>query len=259
MLLLPDYLSPAGARNDDISPLDPNMTVRAHDAPSDPSGLYVAIRLKADLLHGLDTHHPSRWTKHVLRFVAALERSRLTDRTALVVLLTELREELRLLLGIGALRGKLDESAPTAYALEAWTELPRSEILARFKHEILAVLVPAAASHARLSPIVNCATHIIDERYNDPLTLERLAMAAGCSKRQLASVFRQELEMTVHDYLTRVRLRRALELILHGEKIEAVSLLVGYRSKKNFYHHFKTHIGVTPLAYRTALFRITRT
>ena len=234
------------------------MTVRADEAPSDPSGLYFAIRLKAGLLHSLDTHHPSRWKKHVLRFVAALERSPLTDRTALVVLLTELREELRLLLGIGALRGTLDASAATVYALDVWTGLERSEILARFKREILAVLVPAAASHARLSPIVKRAAHIIDERYDDPLTLDRLAMAAGCSTRQLSSVFRQELEMTVHDYLTRARMRRALELILHGEKIEAVSLLVGYRSKKNFYHHFKAHIGVTPLAYRTALFRITR-
>jgi AraC-like DNA-binding protein len=175
-----------------------------------------------------------------------------------VVLLTELREELRLLLGIGALRGTLDESAATVYALDVWTGLERSEILARFKREILAVLVPAAVSDARLSPIVKRAAHIIDERYDDPLTLDRLAMAAGCSKRQLSSVFRQELEMTVHDYLTRARMRRAVELILHGEKIEAVSLLVGYRSKKNFYHHFKAHIGVTPLAYRTALFRITR-
>jgi len=83
-------------------------------------------------------------------------------------------------------------------------------------------------------------------------------MAAGSSTRQLATVFREELAMTAHDYLTRVRLRRALELIRRGEKIEAVSLLVGYRSKKNFYHHFKRHIGVTPLAYKAALVRLER-
>jgi AraC-like DNA-binding protein len=47
-------------------------------------------------------------------------------------------------------------------------------------------------------------------------------------------------------------------LIRNGEKIEAVSLLVGYRSKKNFYHHFRRHVGLTPLAYKAALFRSQR-
>ena len=41
-------------------------------------------------------------------------------------------------------------------------------------------------------------------------------------------------------------------LIRAGEKIEAISLLVGYRSKKNFYRHFKEQLGVTPTAYRSA-------
>jgi len=41
-------------------------------------------------------------------------------------------------------------------------------------------------------------------------------------------------------------------LIRQGEKIEAVSLLVGYRSKKNFYQHFKQQIGVTPIVYKKA-------
>jgi len=235
------------------------MTVHVHDrSSSDLSGLHAAIRLKADLLHRLGTRDPSQWTKYVLRFVAGLERSRLTDRTAIVVLLTELREQLRLLLGIRASRGQPGESAPAVSVLEAWTDLPRREILVRFKGEILAALLPAASSQARLPPIVERTKRIIDERYAHPLTLEHLAEAVGCSKRQLASVFRQSLAMTMHEYLTRVRLREALELVRDGEKIEAVSLLVGYRSKKNFYRHFKTHVGVTPLAYRAALFRIKR-
>jgi transcriptional regulator GlxA family with amidase domain len=34
-------------------------------------------------------------------------------------------------------------------------------------------------------------------------------------------------------------------------KVEAVSLLVGYRSKKNFYRQFKRRFGTTPFAHRT--------
>jgi transcriptional regulator GlxA family with amidase domain len=232
------------------------MTVHNGRESPDLSGLHVAIRLKADLLHKLGTHDPSHWMNYVLRFFAALDRSRLTDRTALVVLLTELREQLRLLASIEPLRGTPDESAPTGLTLETWIGLSRREILECFKEEIRAVLLPARSSPATWSPIVKRTKCIIDKRYADPLTLERVAEEVGRSKRQLANVFRQEIAMTLHEYLTHVRLRQALELIRNGEKIEAVSLLVGYRSKKNFYHHFKTHIGVTPLAYRAGLFRI---
>jgi AraC-like DNA-binding protein len=244
-----------GRRRDHLAP---NMTRHAHDEAHHLFGLDIAIRLKADLLHRMCTNDASRWTKDVLRFVTALERSHLTDRTALVVLLTELREQLRLLLGAGARRIETGETAVTPLVHEVWASLPRHEILTRFKEETIGALLPAASPHALLSPIVRRAKRIIDERFADPLTLDCLAAAVGRSKRQLASVFRQELAMTAHEYLTRVRLRRALDLIRNEEKIEAVSLLVGYRSKKNLYHHFKTRVGLTPIAYRAALFGIDR-
>lgn len=57
--------------------------------------------------------------------------------------------------------------------------------------------------------------------------------------------------------MTQTRVHHAAALIRTGEKIEVVSLLVGYRSKKNFYRHFKERYGVTPLAYRTAVAGLT--
>jgi AraC-like DNA-binding protein len=41
-----------------------------------------------------------------------------------------------------------------------------------------------------------------------------------------------------------------MALIRQGQKIEAVSLMVGYRSRKNFYRHFKAAVGMTPLTYK---------
>ena len=233
------------------------MTGQAHDEAHHLFGLDVAIRLKADLLHRICSNDASRWARDVSRFVAALERSHLRDTTALVVLLTELREQLRLLLGAGARRLESRE-AVTPFVHEVWACLPRREILTRFRQETIGILLPAVLPHASLSPIVRRAKRIIDERFADPLTLDVLAAAVGRSKRQLASVFRQELTMTAHEYLTRVRLRRALDMIRKQEKIEVVSLLVGYRSKKNLYRQLKTRIGITPIAYRAALSGIDR-
>ena len=226
-----------------------NTPSRGTSGP-DLSGLGVVIRLKADLLRKFATTQPPAWPEHVIRFVAALERSSLRDTTALLVLLTELREELRLLLGADRAEG--DPTAPKA-SLELRPDLPRNEMLARFRQQILDAVLPLARRRRPRSPIAVETKRIIDERYAEPLTLDILAAEVGRSKRHLASVFLRDFRVSVHGYLTQVRLNRAQALIRAGEKIEAVSLSVGYRSKKNFYRNFHAHVGVTPIAYRTTL------
>ncbi len=218
------------------------------NAAPDLSGLGVVIRLKADLLRRLATTQPAIWPEHVIRFVTALEHAALKDPTALLVLLTELREELRLLLGAE----QPGDTAPNA-ALELRPGLRRHETLARFRQHVLEVILPLARRRRPRSPIAVEAKRIIDERYAEQLTLDVLADAVGRSKRHVASLFLREFKVSVHVYLTQVRLNRALGLIRAGEKIEAVSLSVGYRSKKNFYRNFHAHIGVTPIAYRITL------
>jgi AraC-like DNA-binding protein len=216
----------------------------------DLTGLGVVIRLKADLIRRLAPTQPSTWPEHVIQFVAALERSDLKDSTALLVLLTELSEELRLLLGAE----RADGGPPASKAaLELRPDLRRHDMLARFRQHILEVVLPLGTRRRPLSPIAVETKRIIDERYAEPLTLDLLAQAVGRSKRHLASLFLREFSVSVHGYLTQVRMNRALALIRSGEKIEAVSLLVGYRSKKNFYRNFNTHIGVTPIAYKATL------
>jgi len=216
---------------------------------SDLTGLGVVIRLKADLLRRLATTQPPIWPEHVIRFVAALEQSDLRDTTALLVLLTELREELRLLLGAEQPDGG---PAPNA-SLELRSDLRRPDMLAHFRQHVLDVILPLARRRRPRSPIAVETKRIVDERYAEPLTLDMLADAVGRSKRHLASLFLREFKVSVHAYLTQVRLNHAIGLIRAGEKIEVVSLLVGYRSKKNFYRNFNAHIGVTPIAYRITL------
>ena len=225
--------------------------------PTDLSGLDVVIRLKADFLYKLGTLPCSRWTAQVIRFVSALERSDLRDRTALIVVLAEVWEEVRLRIGVDERSGSSDVMGLERLAFKTWTRLPPVSILAHFQDTMVRMLL-AAAPLAPLSPIVQRAKSIIDERYAEPLTLQDLAAAVGRSKRHLGTLFGQQVGIAVHQYVTRVRLRHALELIRQGEKIEAVSLLVGYRSKANFYHHFRVQTGITPLAYRAALFRLRR-
>jgi PAS domain S-box-containing protein len=91
----------------------------------------------------------------------------------------------------------------------------------------------------------------IESEYALGITLRTMSATVGRQPAYLGRLFHQETGASVRDYLTRVRLEHAAELVRAGVKIEAVALSVGYRSKKNFYQRFKRHYGTTPVRYRT--------
>lgn len=90
----------------------------------------------------------------------------------------------------------------------------------------------------------------IESQYAGTLTLRTLSESVGRQPAYLGRLFQQEVGLSFREYLTRVRLGHAADLIREGVKIEAVALSVGYRSKKNFYQQFKRLYGTTPLSFR---------
>jgi two-component system, response regulator YesN len=137
----------------------------------------------------------------------------------------------------------MDEIVAAARANRAVTHAPRPADAAR--------LVVADRMRDGLSLSVQQMLREIDQRYFDPLTLDVLAARLKQDPRYLGRRFRIELGISVHEYLVQVRLDHAAAAIRRGVKIDAVSLLVGYRSKKNFFSAFKRRFGTTPGAYAT--------
>jgi two-component system response regulator YesN len=90
----------------------------------------------------------------------------------------------------------------------------------------------------------------IEQSYSEPITLHSLAAELHRQGAYLGAMFRREVGVPMRQWLTSVRLDHAAVLIRDGVKVEAVSMLVGYRSKKNFYRQFKRRFGTTPLGYR---------
>jgi AraC-like DNA-binding protein len=103
--------------------------------------------------------------------------------------------------------------------------------------------------HARA---VQSVRDYIDANYSDRITSARLARHVGLTRAELSTVFLRSVGQTVSQYLNAIRLRHALEQVLRGDKIEAVAMAVGYRSKITFYRHFQKATGFTPAAFRRA-------
>jgi AraC-like DNA-binding protein len=92
---------------------------------------------------------------------------------------------------------------------------------------------------------------LIEKTYAERTTLKTVSTAVRGKPEILGRLFHQVVGISVHDYVTRVRLDHAAHFIRAGGlKIESVAHSVGYRSKKNFYRQFSKHFGATPENYR---------
>jgi two-component system response regulator YesN len=100
------------------------------------------------------------------------------------------------------------------------------------------------------SPDVRQLLAAINDRLSEPLSGEVLAKVIGRPQAYLGKLFRREMGITVRAYIARARVERAARAIRDGEKVEAVALEAGYRSKKNFYRQFRRLFGTTPARYR---------
>jgi two-component system response regulator YesN len=82
------------------------------------------------------------------------------------------------------------------------------------------------------------------------LTLADFARRFDRQAEYLGWLFRHETGRTFRERLATMRVRQAARRLRAGEKIDAVALLVGYRSKKNFDDQFRRRFGLTPGEYR---------
>lgn len=85
--------------------------------------------------------------------------------------------------------------------------------------------------------------------YAAPVTVESLAESANMSVSSFHRAFRQVTEESPLQYLKKVRLNRAKELItLEGKRASEAARLVGYTSPSQFSREYKRHFEATPKA-----------
>lgn len=99
--------------------------------------------------------------------------------------------------------------------------------------------------------IVESADCLIRECNGKKLTVAGIARALGISRRQLNGAFRREVGVPVKEYQIRVRIEKALTLLLETDlPIKVIASETGYRSLDHFYRDFRRLTGLTPCEYR---------
>ena len=95
------------------------------------------------------------------------------------------------------------------------------------------------------------AVDFIEENYEKPITLSMIAKATHLSVSRLAHLFKEQMGITLIDYLTNVRINHAKRLLISTDKnCTSVCFDVGYNNQSYFTRTFKQLVGMTPRQYR---------
>lgn len=103
-----------------------------------------------------------------------------------------------------------------------------------------------------VSPIVVLAKNYIDQHYFDSyISLNEVADNVQVSPSYLSKQFKHELGSSFIQYLTKVRIEKALLLMNDPHlKVYEISDMVGYSTQHYFCNAFKKVVGFSPSSYR---------
>jgi two-component system response regulator YesN len=109
-----------------------------------------------------------------------------------------------------------------------------------------------SSQDARKVSQIRPAINYIDANYNKPITLADVARASHLSVSRLAHIFKEQMGITIIDYLTSVRIERAKQLLLATDQnCTEICFEVGYNNQSYFTRTFKGFVGMTPRQFKT--------
>jgi AraC family transcriptional regulator len=114
--------------------------------------------------------------------------------------------------------------------------------------------VAAQTENARgLRDVAEAARCLLAADFRRPHRLDGVARTLGYSAFHLCRTFRRHTGLTLHRYLTGLRLRAALEPLAEGQQdLTELALDLGFSSHSHFSAAFRREFGLTPSAFRGA-------
>jgi two-component system response regulator YesN len=91
----------------------------------------------------------------------------------------------------------------------------------------------------------------INKHLKETITIQRVAEQIPMNATYFCEIFKLQTSETVHDYITRKRMKAAAELLVKTEdRIQDVANQVGYKDVKYFSRQFRKYFGILPSKYR---------
>ncbi len=102
------------------------------------------------------------------------------------------------------------------------------------------------------SLLVKKAVACLHQHYHEEsLSRSQIAQAVGISQQHLDRIFRQEVGLSVNDYLNRLRIRRAQEYLVNTtDNVTLIAMRVGFNDAAYFTRVFRKLVGQSPSDFR---------
>lgn len=98
------------------------------------------------------------------------------------------------------------------------------------------------------------ANEVVRERFAHSLSLSGVAELVGVHPAHLAKMFRKQYGSTLGDYVRRLRLDYALQLLARSQNsLTTIALAAGFYDQSHFARFFKLRFGVTPGVFRASV------
>lgn len=123
------------------------------------------------------------------------------------------------------------------------------------EHQMLLLLIQLLQERhgdkLNLDRRVAAAKQFIDDNFHNKIIVAELAAVAHLSIRQLNELFRDQIGMTPHHYLTELRMQESWRLLEQTDlNIQRIADSVGYSSLSSFSDRFSRHFGKSPSHFR---------
>jgi len=124
---------------------------------------------------------------------------------------------------------------------------------------LLYELVGGAATlpdeRARIEPVrLRMITDFVHANCTEQLSMQQIAASGGVHPVTVARAFRTHFQQTASEYIHRLRVLRACELLLNSQHtLSAISAECGFSDQSYFTKVFKSVVGSTPAAFRKTI------
>ena len=112
-------------------------------------------------------------------------------------------------------------------------------------------MIPDAYPKAYLYKRIVQAKLYIDSCFAEHIDLENISDEAYFSKYHFIRLFKRAYGKTPHQYLIKVRIENAMQLLETGTTVSDACFAVGFASVSSFSGLFKRIVGITPTEYQS--------
>ena len=93
----------------------------------------------------------------------------------------------------------------------------------------------------------------IKNHYTENITVESISKALYCSRSRTMRLFAKHLGVSVKEYITDLRIKKANELLALGYSVTETAMESGFQSVRIFNSSYKAYMGITPTQYQKSI------